>query len=352
MDKSPLARTELTRSKQCWINDEYEQLRLVTHYLYIFLAIIFTSLLYIAIFFSLRARLVDSKSAFVGDNDRSRRPALKRKASLFSVMSSSSLSPSSPRESPVDTTPRINADHHPAFLIYPIIYVLCTMPLAIARIAAMTGVHVPLGFFCVAGALIVSNGWLDVLLWGTTRHTIVFGRLEDADALGLDTFDFMRTPSDRRFGNFVWVQGASNMQTGRADEPTRRSRPWWMPTGETLGRGGSGVENGSRSDPRELWKDRESGVLPARPPRGRTYRPNGTDKANDMWASSEKTPVRCVSRKGGADMGMTIQMDTMVTVVKEDSSSSSSISSPVTRSSPDGLGPSYSVSGPEKDGSL
>lgn len=85
------------------------------------------------------------------------------------------------------------------------------MPLAIGRIAAMTGIHVPLGFFCAAGALIVSNGWLDVLLWGTTRHTIVFGRLEDADKLGLDTFDFMRTPSDRRFGNFVWVQGASNM---------------------------------------------------------------------------------------------------------------------------------------------
>lgn len=350
--------TELTANQQCWINEEYEKLRLVTHYLYIFLSIVFTSMLYIAIFFKLRARIARSQSGAVPNNGQGQRPALRHKASLLSVMSSSSssLSSSSARKSSMDTQPRINADHHPAFLIYPVIYVLCTMPLAIGRIAAMTGVHVPLEFFCAAGALIVSNGWLDVLLWGTTRHTIVFGRLEDADALGLDTFDFMRTPSDRRFGNFVWVQGASDMQGGRSDESTtRRSRPWWMPTGERLGKGGPGVVNGSRSDPRGLWKDRESGGLPAGPPHGKTYRPNRTDKANNMWASTDKAPVRCLSRMGGPDMGMTIQMDTMVTVVKEDRCSSgyiSTSSSSVTRSNPDELGPSYSVSGLEKDGHL
>lgn len=209
------------------------------------------------------------------------------------------------------------------------------MPLAIARIAAMTGVHVPLEVFCAAGALIVSNGWLDVLLWGTTRHTIVFGRLEDADALGLDTFDFMRTPSDRRFGNFVWVQGASDSyrQTGRPDESTSRgSRRWWTPVGcvgESLGRGGSGVGNRSRSDPRgEVWEDRDSGVqVPARPPpHVKPYRLNRTDETNDddMWArrsDRSSSPLAELCRSGGisgADMGMTIQMDTMVTVVKED----------------------------------
>lgn len=278
------------------------------------------------------------------ESSEHKRPALRHKASLLSVMSSSSSSQSSysPRKSPVNTPPQINADHHPAFLVYPLIYVLCTMPLAIARIAAMTGVHVPLEVFCVAGALIVSNGWLDVLIWGTTRHTIVFGRLEDADALGLDTFDFMRTPSDRRFGNFVWVQGASDRQLegGRSDESTsRRSRRWWTPVGESLGRGGSGVGNRSRSDPREVWEDRDSGA-PARvpPPHVKPYRLNRTDETNDMWARSDRSPLEALCKSGGisgADMGMTIQMDTMVTVVKEDSSSSCS---PVTRSSADELG--------------
>ncbi|KAG8157867.1 hypothetical protein KVR01_012139 [Diaporthe batatas] len=290
-------------SAWCWINDEYEELRLVTHYLYIFLAIVFTSLLYLAIFLNLRSRLSHSHGGALPDN-KIKRPALRHKASLLSVMSASSTSSSSPLRSPPDTQPKLNADQHPAFLVYPLIYALCTMPLAVGRIAAMAGIQVSLEFFCVAGALIVSNGWLDVLIWGTTRHTIVFGRLEDADALGLDTFSFMRTPSDRRFGNFVWVQGASDSQGGGSEnEPTRRSRRWWTPVGETLGRGGSGVVgNRSRSDPREMWEDRDSG-----------------------------------SGITAADMGMTIQMDTMVTVIKEDSSiiSSSSSRSPssVTRSS-------------------
>lgn len=190
------------------------------------------------------------------------------------------------------------------------------MPLAIGRLAAMTGVDVPLELFCAAGALIVSNGWLDVLLWGTTRHTIVFGRLEDADALGLDTFDFMRTPSDRRFGNFVWVQGSSDTQTGRPDGSARRSRPWWARVGETLGSGGSGVGNGSQSDPRGMWEDGDSGGVLARPDHEKTYRPNRTNKTMDMWASSDNPSVRSKSRPG---LGMTIQMDTVVTVVKEES---------------------------------
>lgn len=331
----------LTGIKQCWINEEYEELRLVTHYLYIFLAIVFTSLLYLAIFLTLRSRLSHSQSGAVPDS-KPQRPALRHKASLLSVMSASSQSSTSPLRSPLDTQPKINADHHPAFLVYPLIYVLCTMPLAVGRIAAMTGVHVPLEFFCAAGALIVSNGWLDVLLWGTTRHTIVFGRLEDADALGLDTFDFMRTPSDRRFGNFVWVQGASDSQGGRSEnEPTRRSRRWWTPVGETLGRGGSGVVgNRSRSDPREMWEDRDSGV-PARPPppHGKAYRLNRTGEKNDVWATnSDRSPVLYKSGITGADMGMTIQMDTMVTVVKEARFSSSSSPSPssVTSSSSSG----------------
>lgn len=276
-------------------------------------------------------------------DNKTQRPALRHKASLLSVMSASSQSSSSPlRSSPADTQPtiKINADHHPAFLIYPLIYVLCTMPLAVGRIAAMTGVHVPLEFFCAAGGLIVSNGWLDVLLWGTTRHTIVFGRLEDAGGalgLGLDTFDFMRTPSDRRFGNFVWVQGASDsgssqLEGGRPEKgeqpTTRRSRRWWAaPVGETLGRGGSGVVgNRSRSDPRGMWQDRDSGApAGARPPpQGRAYRLNRTGEKDDVWrGGSDRSPVLYKAGITGADMGMTIQMDTMVTVVKEDSPSPS-----------------------------
>jgi hypothetical protein len=341
--------SELMDNQQCWINEEYEKLRLVTHYLYIFLAIVFTSLFYLAIFLSFRNRQGHSQGRVAPENSQIRGPGLRHKASLSSVMSTSTQSSSSPLRPSVNRQrPQSNTEQHPAFLVYPLIYALCTMPLAIGRIAAMAGVDTPPEFFCVAGALIVSNGWLDVLLWGTTRHTIVFGRLEDADALGLDTFDFkfMRTPSDRRFGNFVWVQGASNkQQTGRPDESTtRRGRRWWVPVVKGLGMGGSGVGNRSRSDPSDGWEDRDSGVsagLPLHGP-GKPYRlGRGTHETDDMWMRGDGTPLGVPCKPegtSGADMmGMRIQMDTVVTVVEEVRSSlrSSSSSSAVKKTGED-----------------
>ncbi|POS76931.1 integral membrane protein [Diaporthe helianthi] len=274
-------------SAWCWISEDYEELRLLTHYLYIFFAIVFPSLLYLAVFASLRSRLSHSQleSGAVPDSETPR-PALRHKTSRLSVMSPSPQASSSPLKSPPDTQPgpQINADHHRAFLIYPVIYGLCTLPLAAGRIVAMMGVHVPLGFFCAAGALIVSNGWLDVLLWGTTRHTIVFGRLEDADTslgLGLDTFDFMRTPPDRRFGKFVWVLGAS------ASDNDCDSDSLAPGTGTTT-----------------------------RP--GRWLRRLRRAHQHQQQRHTEKPSMSGIT---GADMGMTIQKDTMVTVVKEDSDS-------------------------------
>jgi hypothetical protein len=73
----------------------------------------------------------------------------------------------------------------------------------------MAGAEVPLSYFCAAGALITSNGWLDVLLWGSTRRSIVFGDVGEED-VGVNTFTFMRTPPNRRFGNMVWVEGGVN----------------------------------------------------------------------------------------------------------------------------------------------
>jgi hypothetical protein len=107
--------------------------------------------------------------------------------------------------------------HHPAFLVYPIIYVLCTAPLALGRIATMAGANVSMGYFCIAGALIGSNGWLDVLLWGITRRSLIFRAEVDTEEAGVETFAFMRTPHERRYGNMVWVEGAA---AGRRGSPS------------------------------------------------------------------------------------------------------------------------------------
>ncbi|KAI1336616.1 G protein-coupled glucose receptor regulating Gpa2-domain-containing protein [Xylariaceae sp. FL0016] len=105
----------------CWISMAYERLRLLTHYVFIFVSVATITTFYAALF--LRRR-----------QQQHHRPA--------------------------------------AFLAYPLAYVSCILPLALGRVATMA-----------------SNGWLDVVLFCTTRRGIVFGGLGTvgaADTGGVD----------------------------------------------------------------------------------------------------------------------------------------------------------------------
>jgi hypothetical protein len=79
----------------------------------------------------------------------------------------------------------------PLMILYPLIYTICTAPLASLRIYALAGHSVSLGYFCMAGTMIACNGWLDVLLYASTRADIVFCDLPPGESTGLDTFNFM-----------------------------------------------------------------------------------------------------------------------------------------------------------------
>lgn len=105
-------------------------------------------------------------------------------------------------------TPQKN--HNPVFLIYPLIYVVCTLPLALGRVATMAKAEVPIEYYCFAGTLMTANGLFDCILFGVTRHSIVFGSADNiaSSDTGLDTFSFMRTPASE-FGNNIWIQGGS-----------------------------------------------------------------------------------------------------------------------------------------------
>ncbi|KAI5466256.1 G protein-coupled glucose receptor regulating Gpa2-domain-containing protein [Mariannaea sp. PMI_226] len=171
----------------CWINEGYQDLRLFTHYIFIFLSLVSTTTLYITIYWSLRKQA-------------QREP-----------------------EKPGENESQVKTSHNPAFLIYALIYVTCTLPLAVGRIATMAGAEVPLGYYCFAGTLIASNGSFDCLLFGTTRHSIVFSSTDDIDVedTGLETFAFMRTP-EGRFGNKVWIQGGQPRPKGNG------VGGWWV----------------------------------------------------------------------------------------------------------------------------
>lgn len=56
---------------------------------------------------------------------------------------------------------------------YPAIYVALTIPLAAGRLAAMTGTTLSLVYYCAAGSMMASCGFVDVILYVTTRKALV-----------------------------------------------------------------------------------------------------------------------------------------------------------------------------------
>lgn len=294
--------------------------------MYIFLALVLTPLLYAGIFLNLRERLANETRSGVqrAQTYTNRRPPLRHKVSVLSAMTTSSSTSRGADEH------RLQFDHHPAFLVYPLIYVVCTLPLAMGRVGTLAGADVPYWYFCMAGALITSNGWLDVLLWGTTRHTIVFGPIDNADALGLETFTFMRTPPQRQYGNIVWVQGAtesdhSNRGGGRSGA-ARRSRTWWGQVWGLVRRFLGGEEAGVVDEDRHGSMDRRlgherfgSGIL-GRPDIDSTYRPGHVKYATDSDAYPYGSTPWWNREPGATGRGIAVKKDTVVSIVTVDKS--------------------------------
>ncbi|KAF2146242.1 uncharacterized protein K452DRAFT_220321 [Aplosporella prunicola CBS 121167] len=124
----------------CWINREYNVLRLWTHYIWIFLAEFGTLFIYAFLFLKLHLQLRQGSS-----QHHFRSPAAVARAQRAAKV----------------------------LLIYPIVYVICTLPLASARMSAITK-EPNLAHLCVAGAMITCNGWLDVLVFVLTRRVLDF----------------------------------------------------------------------------------------------------------------------------------------------------------------------------------
>ncbi|KAI8633821.1 hypothetical protein F5Y19DRAFT_254025 [Xylariaceae sp. FL1651] len=187
----------------CWINEAYGNIRLLTHYIFIFISIVLSWSLYTAVFISLRRQ-----------------------------------------QKRGDLTDAKIKGYHPAFLVYPVIYLLCILPLAVGRVATMAGREPPLSYFCFAGALTASNGWLDVVLFATTRRSIVFAHGADLgnEDTGINTFAFMH-PTPKTFGNTIWVRGGHgeeqrDQNTGGwwriLGDPETQTRKPWKGLGKTL----------------------------------------------------------------------------------------------------------------------
>ncbi|KAI9374331.1 G protein-coupled glucose receptor regulating Gpa2-domain-containing protein [Aspergillus egyptiacus] len=152
----------------CWISQDYEPIRLWTHYFWIFLAEFGTVSLYAVLWFQLRRRI--KQSAILGS---SHTESLRRLRRVVGYM-----------------------------IIYPIAYIVLSLPLAAGRMATAQGNTPNIVYFCVAGAMITSSGLVDVLLYTLTRKNLI---LESEPS------------SDRSYNKFTTGRGENHRTTITAD---------------------------------------------------------------------------------------------------------------------------------------
>ncbi|KAF1365807.1 hypothetical protein EJ07DRAFT_93311 [Lizonia empirigonia] len=145
----------------CWASAEFQGERLWLHYLWIFIIEFGTIAIYGHVFIHLRGRI---QSIINNDTTKLTR------ATKFMVM-------------------------------YPAVYVILTLPIAVGRMVAMTGTQLPDVFFCIAGSLLTSCGWIDALLYALTRRILVTNDISTAqyNRTGVTTVD---TANAARSGDY------------------------------------------------------------------------------------------------------------------------------------------------------
>ncbi|KKY28989.1 putative integral membrane protein [Diplodia seriata] len=126
----------------CWASDKYETERLWLHYLWIFIIEFGTVIIYALIFIYLRKQLVSIASA----HQHSTQNKVSQAARYM--------------------------------VLYPLTYVLLTLPLAAGRMATMTGQTLPIAYYCAAGSMMTSCGWVDAALYALTRRVLVSNEID------------------------------------------------------------------------------------------------------------------------------------------------------------------------------
>ncbi|KAK1723169.1 uncharacterized protein BDZ83DRAFT_581562 [Colletotrichum acutatum] len=195
----------------CWINSEYEAMRMYLHYAWMLTLIITGTVSYVLVF------------VHVHRADKAFRSARKAAAATEEASCDGVLGPT--------TLPNVMSQHNQKtevhkrilFLFYPIVFLLCTAPLALGRILSSGGIKLSAEYLIFAGCMITSNGWIDVLIFSSTRSGILFDAPVDEQNVGLDTFNF--TPLGQQYGHRVWIEGGAAKDDSHNRKPSVFRRP-------------------------------------------------------------------------------------------------------------------------------
>jgi hypothetical protein len=104
-------------------------------------------------------------------------------------------------------------------VIYPIAYIVLSLPLAAGRMATARGNTPSVAYFCVAGALITSSGLVDVLLYTLTRRNLILESEPSEDR----SYNRFASSKNRRTDNHLTTITADPKHT-RTDISVLRTR--------------------------------------------------------------------------------------------------------------------------------
>ncbi|KAK2762908.1 integral membrane protein [Colletotrichum kahawae] len=179
----------------CWISTAYDPWRLWAHYFWVIVSIVLTVFLYSFVFFTLWRQKRSCRHLPEKRNNQ-------------------------------ETGQRQLSGYHPAFLLYPFVYVGCSVPLVVGRITSLLGIDLGIPYFAFAGCVLAANGLFNCVLWTTT---ILFSAPQDVHDTGLDRYAFMRTPI-REYGHRVIIRGPVSRRVPISElQPTESGgkKEWW-----------------------------------------------------------------------------------------------------------------------------
>ncbi|EEH47090.1 uncharacterized protein PADG_03188 [Paracoccidioides brasiliensis Pb18] len=159
----------------CWIDSLYEKERLYLHYLWVFIAEFGVVLVYAAIFIIVRRRINKSKE-FRGTKN----PTRQRFNRVLRIM-----------------------------IMYPIAYVVLSLPIAAGLMAMMRGLNAGSTYFHIAGGMMMCSGWVDAILYFFTRRRLVETDLQTVAGTTSSqrrTTGYANAPSTIGGGRGKWVK--------------------------------------------------------------------------------------------------------------------------------------------------
>ncbi|KAJ0426185.1 G protein-coupled glucose receptor regulating Gpa2-domain-containing protein [Aspergillus carlsbadensis] len=174
----------------CWISPEHENERLWGHYIWIFLAEFGTLVLYGILFFYLRRRMLQAAELRQNHTHTDNLHRLNRVV-IYMV-------------------------------IYPLAYLLLSLPLAAGRMSSARHVIPSMAYFAVAGSLMALSGLVDAVVYTITRRQLLVDT-ELSQSGGRATYPYAAYSGSHAYQTHISTTGA-NVGGGERDAKGKRGR--------------------------------------------------------------------------------------------------------------------------------